>query len=641
MSHTSTPLGRRRAPFGGLGRSVMTSPASPRDSGEHAEQPHIPTHSYNTRHSEKVRHHRFVWHDSDGWSLSPESSDEPCDVDADGLPEMHAPRGRSRARSASDASQHGEGLIGQRAASNETAVRRTRTVDALETYGRRWRWRLRYLARRWRRRMSLRRLRQWKGMRLPYKRSAWWMGVVCLLLSVTITVLLVPRWRGGAAGMATAERVWFRRMASAMRAGMARQWERITCRERARDVLAGGEASAFSSQTTSASKCWWPGWLWHWPRRGGIRRFGVGMPTGGGRAWQAGSPLSRALRRLATLQVLPRTWWRHSVGGWLWSRVWHQRDRRSHHVLRELRALHAKVTALEERVGTLGAARGAVDEPIIGGATSHNQVETLAAQVFEQARLLHSLHEKMVTWERAGHGDGAQAAPRPAIAALEKRVERMEQAHVLDTAGRQRDYALVSIGARIVSSEPLHCRQLLRYMQQRWANGSMAGVSVPRPHHPAVMLRAVYVPQMLVPGQCWRFDTESATVLVRLPYPIRVTAVSVLHLPPALDPQYRPGARCGGYADSAAPPGELRIEAARTDRITHDMPLASGTFNLSACLHRWALGGCRQVYAVPSHRSAHRVQLLRVFLSRREAGCSTCIYKLGVHGSPGTSLTIE
>eukprot|EP00166_Cyanidium_caldarium_P001509 ctg_177.g90 len=625
----------------------MTLPASSRDSEEHAEQPHIPTHSYNTRHSEKLRHHRFVWHDSDGWSLPPESSDEPCDVDAAGLLEMHAPRGRSRARSVSDASQHGEGLIGQLVASNETAVRRTRAVYAQNTYGRRWR--LRRLARRWRRKMSLRRLRQsvqrqcrqWKQMRLPYKRSAWWGGVMCLLLSLAITLLLVPRWRRGVVGMAAAERAWFQRMTSAMHVRMTRQWERIACRERAGDVLAGSEASAFSSQVTSAWKCWWPGWLWHWPRRGGIRRLGVGMRTDGGRAWQAGSPLFRARRRLATLQVLPRTWWRHSVGGWLWSRVWHQRGRRSHHVLQEVRALRAKVATLEERMGTLGAARGAADEPIIGGATSHDPVETLAAQVFEQARLLHILHEKVVTWERAGHGDEAPAAPRPAIAALEKRVERMEQAHVLDIAGRQRDYALVSIGARIVSSEPSRRRQLLRYTQQRWANGSMADVSLPRPRHPAVMLRAVHAPQMLVPGQCWRFDTESATVLVHLPYPIRVTAVSVLHLPPDLDPQYRPGDRCGGYADRAAPPGELRIEAVRTDRLARDMSLASGAFNLSACLHQWALGGCRQVYTVSPHRSAHPVQLLRVSLSRREAGCSTCIYKLGVHGSPGTSLIME
>lgn len=232
---------------------------------------------------------------------------------------------------------------------------------------------------------------------------------------------------------------------------------------------------------------------------------------------------------------------------------------------------------------------------------AHLQVEV---EALEQ-RLLHRLaeeREKSDTWRTVGETLQQEGMGAISVQDVERIVHRALSLYRADGIGMP-DYALESAGASVINTR---CSETYR---TRSACLSLFGF--PLWYH-SESPRTVIQPE-LYPGKCWAFRGAEGFLVIALSYPVRITHVTLEHLPRILSPT--------GRIDSA--PRSFAVYGVTSEREEGNH---LGTFTYDQ------YGEPIQTFPLPAQvLDVYRMVELRI-LSNWGHPEYTCVYRFRVHG---------
>ncbi|KAM9818040.1 uncharacterized protein sun2 isoform X2 [Syngnathus typhle] len=175
-------------------------------------------------------------------------------------------------------------------------------------------------------------------------------------------------------------------------------------------------------------------------------------------------------------------------------------------------------------------------------------------------------------------------------------------------ANKMADFALETQGASVISTR---CSETYR---TRSACLSLFGFPLWYPmENPRIVIRGE---PMLLPGKCWAFHGAHGTLVIALSHPIRITHVTLDHVPRHNTPT--------GRIDSA--PKDFEVYGLE-DEVDEGTLLGTFTYNED--------GEPTQTFELPPSNVIYRVVELRV-LSNWGHMEYTCLYRFRVHGTLAT-----
>jgi SUN domain-containing protein 1/2 len=188
--------------------------------------------------------------------------------------------------------------------------------------------------------------------------------------------------------------------------------------------------------------------------------------------------------------------------------------------------------------------------------------------------------------------------------------------------GAPPDYALLSVGAKVLSSSPsmarLYIRFLRNYIVALFPASNIAYMPTP-PNSPSI----AFMPD-ITPGNCWAFPGHKGSVTVRLARPIAPTAITIEHTP-----------RSSVFSISSAP----------RDFAVYVLPLAPSGFpddsdKTGVLVGRFRYDTSPSAGHLQTFRLARRILVARAIrieiLSNHGSRTHTCLYRVRVHGKPMT-----
>ncbi|KAK7145157.1 hypothetical protein R3I94_011299 [Phoxinus phoxinus] len=218
-------------------------------------------------------------------------------------------------------------------------------------------------------------------------------------------------------------------------------------------------------------------------------------------------------------------------------------------------------------------------------------------------KLVHEKESGRDVWRTVGetlHQEGAGAATIQDVKEIVQRAIGLYRADGIGLA----DYALESSGASVLNTR---CSETYK---TRSACLSLFGI--PLWYH-SESPRTVIQPE-LYPGKCWAFRGSQGFLVIALSYPVRITHVTLEHLPKELSPT--------GRIDSA--PKDFAVYGMSNE--TEDGKLL-GTFMYDQD------GEPIQTFKLPEASDNYNMAELRV-LSNWGHLEYTCVYRFRVHGEP-------
>ncbi|XP_076151209.1 SUN domain-containing protein 2 isoform X1 [Alosa pseudoharengus] len=229
-----------------------------------------------------------------------------------------------------------------------------------------------------------------------------------------------------------------------------------------------------------------------------------------------------------------------------------------------------------------------------------------ALEALEQRLLTRLVEEKESqktdAWRTVGETLQREGVGAITVQDVEQIVHRALSLYRADGIGMA-DYALESSGASVINTR---CSETYR---TRSACLSLFGF--PLWYH-SESPRTVIQPE-LYPGKCWAFRGGEGFLVIALSYPVRITHVSLEHLPKVLSPT--------GRIDSA--PRSFAVYGMSNE---HEEGTALGTFTYDQN------GEPVQTFKLPAPvRDAYRMVELRI-LSNWGHPEYTCVYRFRVHG---------
>ncbi|XP_026068900.1 SUN domain-containing protein 2-like [Carassius auratus] len=218
-------------------------------------------------------------------------------------------------------------------------------------------------------------------------------------------------------------------------------------------------------------------------------------------------------------------------------------------------------------------------------------------------KLVHEKESSRDVWRTVGETlqqEGVGAATIQDVKAIVHRAISLYRADGIGMA----DYALESSGASVLNTR---CSETYK---TRSACLSVFGI--PLWYH-SESPRTVIQPE-LYPGKCWAFQGSQGFLVISLSYPVRITHVTLEHLPKELSPT--------GRIDSA--PKEFAVYGMSEE--TEDGELL-GTFTYDQD------GEPIQTFKLPEASDVYSMTELRI-LSNWGHLEYTCVYRFRVHGEP-------
>lgn len=185
--------------------------------------------------------------------------------------------------------------------------------------------------------------------------------------------------------------------------------------------------------------------------------------------------------------------------------------------------------------------------------------------------------------------------------------------------GAPPDFALLSIGAKIIDSKPSSAAQLARFVVN-YAIALFPGTSTPVmptvPNPPSIVLKPD-----VSPGNCWAFPGNRGSVTVRLAQYIRPTAFTMEHTP-----------KSSVFSIASAPQhfvvyGIPIINSRKQQMSTLPVKLGEFRYDISE--------DASHVQTFPLNSTSLIIRAVRVdFLSNHGSRAHTCVYRIRVHGNP-------
>lgn len=228
-------------------------------------------------------------------------------------------------------------------------------------------------------------------------------------------------------------------------------------------------------------------------------------------------------------------------------------------------------------------------------------LEDLEKRILDKLR--HEKESVRDAWRTVGETLQQEGAGAVTIQDVKEIVSRAINLYRADGIGMA-DYALESSGASVINTR---CSETYK---TRSACLSLFGIPL---WYQSESPRTVIQPE-LYPGKCWAFRGSQGFLVISLSYPIRITHVSLEHLPKELSPT--------GSIDSA--PKDFAVYGMSNEK---EDGILLGTFTYDQD------GEPIQTYKLPETSDMYSMVELRI-LSNWGHLEYTCVYRFRVHGDP-------
>ncbi|XP_072527315.1 SUN domain-containing protein 2-like [Salminus brasiliensis] len=253
---------------------------------------------------------------------------------------------------------------------------------------------------------------------------------------------------------------------------------------------------------------------------------------------------------------------------------------------------------LQQLAGSVGSEQG-----VVMHADLQRALEALEKKIMDRLGEERERETRDV-WRTVGETLQEEGAGAVTVKDVERIVQRALSLHRADGVGMA-DYALESSGASVINtrcSETYHTRT---------ACLSLFGIPL---WYQSESPRTVTQPE-LYPGKCWAFRGSQGFLVISLSYPVRITHVSLEHVPRVLSPT--------GRIDSA--PKDFAVYG-MADEDAEGKLLGTFTYDHD--------GEPIQTFRLPDLQSeVYQLVELRI-LSNWGHPEYTCIYRFRVHGQP-------
>jgi hypothetical protein len=199
-----------------------------------------------------------------------------------------------------------------------------------------------------------------------------------------------------------------------------------------------------------------------------------------------------------------------------------------------------------------------------------------------------------------------------------------EIAHLIETyaadKGAPPDFALASVGAKVVASSPSAARLYMRYLTNcllALAPTSSIAYAPSMPNSPSVSLNPD-----ISPGNCWAFPGDKGSITVRLARPMRPDRITLEHTPKSSVFSVNSAPR---RVDAYALPLVSQVEAPMAEFVK----VGEFTYDISPMSHHM------QTFALDASAVPDVVRTVRFdILSNHGSPTHTCLYRVRVHGKP-------
>lgn len=185
--------------------------------------------------------------------------------------------------------------------------------------------------------------------------------------------------------------------------------------------------------------------------------------------------------------------------------------------------------------------------------------------------------------------------------------------------GGEPDYALLSTGAKVISSTPSHGRLYLRFVRN-WvvslAPTKLMAARPPQPNRPSIAL----TPD-ISPGNCWAFPGAKGSITIRLARPIVPSSITVEHTPKS------------ATFSVASAPKDFAVSLIPLDAAdSEEDAVAGGTYQYET----YAQSRHMQQFWLP--RDMPVVRAVRIDVLSNHGSPYTCLYRVRVHGEDAQTL---